>query len=694
MPKEDNMSRELDRRSFTTTRLNTARETALQSIAAQISDNLPGLQRLRIERFDAVTGNPAEIWAEDTLPSQGNLVERALDYVHNLQDVLSPQAAQQVAYIADPVPLVTNTGAASVHLTQYYKDIPVFGASEVVRFAPDGRIKKVISKSFAIEQDLPKVINLTAKEAVKQAAAHVSVADEDEQVSAQLPFQVFIPPQVDISGFEPELIKVTDGQVNQITTFASGPFGDMIQAKLVWLPLNESLHLTWEVMIAMPDYEGQYRVLVDTQNGEILYCHQLVNFVLAEGNVYRDDGGNARQMTDFPRAIADYGIPAVGSLPESFPDDWVTKDETAGNNVIVTDQSTGNTFTGTESDGVVIFDPASSTGNDQRLLNAFYLCNFMHDYFYLLGFRESIGNFQADNYSRGGIQSDRVKVDVYSTTGPTAGMYTQVEGNSPTMSLRFRKTDTNPSTRRHSAFSSGTVFHEYTHGVTNRLVGGINNASALSDPQSRGMGEGWSDYIACTVNNEETLGDWITGNPNGYRHNHYDSNFPHNFGDLGTQRKETLKAFDVDYNQVHAIGEIWCATLMEMNRNIGANLGVQLVFDSWTKLTANPNFLDGRNAILDALDDMRQTDQLNDAEFLDAWRGIWQAFAKFGMGPAAKSNGTSLSGMVTDFDVLSVVKVARVCLGKLPPISVKDDILKPNQTSLRARLEELLQQHF
>jgi hypothetical protein len=91
---------------------------------------------------------------------------------------------------------------------------------------------------------------------------------------------------------------------------------------------------------------------------------------------------------------------------------------------------------------------------------------------------------------------------------------------------------------------------------------------------------------------------------------------------------------------------------------------------------------------------MRQTDQLNDAEFLDAWRGIWQAFAKFGMGPAAKSNDTSLSGMVTDFDVLSVVKVARVCLGKLPPISVKDDILKPNQTSLRVRLEELLKQHF
>jgi extracellular elastinolytic metalloproteinase len=167
-------------------------------------------------------------------------------------------------------------------------------------------------------------------------------------------------------------------------------------------------------MLAMPDYEGLYRILIDTQNGEVLYCHQLVNSAVARGNVYRVDGGDPRQMTAFPRPIADYDVPATGNLPSSFPDDWVTKDETAGNNVIVTNQSTGKTFTGTKVNGVLTFDPTNQTGNDQRLLNAFYLCNFMHDYFYLLGFREANGNFQQDNYGRGGLQSDRVKVLVYS----------------------------------------------------------------------------------------------------------------------------------------------------------------------------------------------------------------------------------------------------------------------------------------
>jgi subtilisin-like proprotein convertase family protein len=89
---------------------------------------------------------------------------------------------------------------------------------------------------------------------------------------------------------------------------------------------------------------------------------------------------------------------------------------------------------------------------------------------------------------------------------------------------------------------------------------------------------------------------------------------------------------------------------MEMNRNIGANLGVQLVVDALKLTPANPSFLDARDAILAALDDMLDGGNLDANEYETARRGIWEAFARFGMGPNAQSNGASLSGIVADFN--------------------------------------------
>ena len=40
------------------------------------------------------------------------------------------------------------------------------------------------------------------------------------------------------------------------------------------------------------------------------------------------------------------------------------------------------------------------------------------------------------------------------------------------------------------------VYHEYTHGLTNRLVLYPDGSSGLSTQQSNSMGEGWSDWYA------------------------------------------------------------------------------------------------------------------------------------------------------------------------------------------------------
>src|SRR5206468_1325821 len=137
------------------------------------------------------------------------------------------------------------------------------------------------------------------------------------------------------------------------------------------------------------------------------------------------------------------------------------------------------------------------------------------------------------------------------------------------------------STGRHKALDSSVVFHEFTHGLSNRLVGGQANTHNLDAIQSGSMGEGWSDYVACTINGTTVLGTWVLNNTAGIRAFPYDAAFPDNFGELGNGR----------YTEVHNNGEIWCAALMELNRRIGPALAIQVVTDGLKVTPANPTCL-------------------------------------------------------------------------------------------------------
>jgi extracellular elastinolytic metalloproteinase len=229
---------------------------------------------------------------------------------------------------------------------------------------------------------------------------------------------------------------------------------------------------------------------VDAESGEILYCRQLMSSVLAEGNVYVVDGSSNRQIVRFPKPLAEYGVPIPDGLPNIFPDHWIVSNQTSGNAVNVSLASTGTTLQGIVNNGVVRFNPADPVGDDQKILNIFYYNCFMHDFLYLYGFRESDGNFQKDNFGRGGAFADPVTAFSHNVEiNGTATMSTRVDGISPIMNMGLVA-----NTNRHTAFDSSVVFHEFTHGVTNRLVGGPMNTQALEDFQSAGMGEGWGDY--------------------------------------------------------------------------------------------------------------------------------------------------------------------------------------------------------
>lgn len=628
------MGRERDVRNFTENRVSPDRAADLESLASEVSGQLAGDHRVSIAKFDATTGNPATVVSEAAPAEPNDYVRRAIEHVTAISPALGLTAAQAPEFVADPAVQETASGAKTVHLQQRYKGIPIFQAAEAVRFAPDGSLADTVGSAISVEEEIPVAPRLPVQEATRIAAEYVAEPQEDEQEETDPFGEPLAPPRVDLGDFRPETRASFPNAPEQATVLSGGPFWSDIKASLVWFPLREGLELGWSVVLTMPDYASQYQTIVDADSGEILYCRQTVQTVAARGNVYRTDG-NEREMTDFPLPSDAY--PLAIEPPQGFPDDWVSSADTTGNSVVAHLGRDGATVRATQEDGVLVFDPTDPIGDDQKVLNIFYFNCYMHDFFYLLGFREGDGNFQSNNFGRGGIGGDPVDARAHSGPVPgTANMLTLAEGSPPIMNMGLVSR-----TGRHTAFDSGVVFHEFMHGVTNRLVGGPMSVSALDSAQSGGMGEGWGDYVACTINDTTVVGSWVVDEPAGIRKFPYDSGFPDNFGDLGTGR----------YNEVHNIGEIWCATLMEMNRRIGPDLAVRLVVDALKLSPANPSFLNMRDAILAALDNMLAAAQLDEARHGEATHGIWAAFAKFGMGPDASSNGAQLTGIQADFNV-------------------------------------------
>jgi len=421
------------------------------------------------------------------------------------------------------------------------------------------------------------------------------------------------------------------------------------------------MRLAWKLLITMPDFGGQYLMLVAADQAVtrenlpvdslVLFCKNIMHTAVKAKVFIRNPGIGARTVIDFPLTSSAYPL-SGGVLPSPFPKQWwVDTDLTSGNCTVAVSGFGTASFRGTNNGaGDIVFDPTPDQGDDQKIVNIFYFCNFMHDFLYMLGFDEEAGNFQAKNFSSKGTAGDPVIARAH--PGPvrgTANMLTPVDGTNPTMNMGLVS-----NTKRHTAFDSDVVFHEYCHGLSNRLVGGRVNDQALIEPQSSGMGEGWSDYFALTIQNHSSpvektvIGDWVVDNKDGIRMHPYDSKYRGRFGDLGNS------PYDSDE---HAIGEIWCAALMQMNRNLGQalgstakghELGWQIVVDGMKLTPANPSFLDARDGILQALEGLAKSGKLSAADLKKTRRAAWDAFALFGIGANASSNGPSLDGVVGD----------------------------------------------
>ena len=522
------MSRELDRRTASSSNVTTARADELTAFAAETSARLPGDQSIEVTSVDPRTGNAAVVTASHSPADEGNYVERALNFLEATNEALGFAPTQPVEFRADPHVQQTSTGAAAVNVQQQYVGINIFQASRKVRFGPDGAIQDTVGQTVTVANPIAVAPQISVTDAVRRAAEHVATPTPDEEEEVDQFGQPRRPPSVDLTGFEPSVVSAFGNDPAQPTVLAAGPFAEEIRANLVWFDLDNELRLSWEVVTALPAHVAVYRTIVDAATGEILYSENLVLTAVGRGQVFRVNPELAPEDTDFPRVLAEYttqyGLPIPTTLPAGFPEEWVAEDQTVGNTTVARSVSDGQPVRGTVVDGVVQFNADGQDTDTQLVVNMFYLNCAMHDMLYVLGFNELAGNYQRDNFGRGGLGSDAVDARVFSE--PIDGVASWLptpDGVPGVLSMGPLA-----ATGRHTALDSDVVFHEHSHGLTNRLVGGPNDDGSLTAPQSRGMGEGWSDYIACVLNDKIVVGTWVSNNPGGIRKFPYDSSFPDN----------------------------------------------------------------------------------------------------------------------------------------------------------------------
>ncbi|MDX3387461.1 M36 family metallopeptidase [Streptomyces niveiscabiei] len=295
------------------------------------------------------------------------------------------------------------------------------------------------------------------------------------------------------------------------------------------------------------------------------------------------------------------------------------------------------------------------TNREQNAAQVFYFLSTFQNHLQAapIGFTRAAGNFDGRDGDAVETHTDdgAAVQDGLPDNGHVnnANMNTPPDGQPPTMQLFLTAPeDGYPIVQGNWGDDAATVYHEYTHGLSNRLVVDADGVSTLTGMQSGAMGEAWSDWYALDFLTSEGLrqdrrdvdgelaldpAGWIDQSPT--RSQGLDcpvgSTSPRCPGDGSAGPGGYTYG---DYGKIgngpgpHADGEIWGETLWDLRTALGSALTRSLVTRAMELSPADPSFLDQRNAILQA-DTVVNGGRAHDR--------IWQVFAGRGMGYFAAS---------------------------------------------------------
>jgi extracellular elastinolytic metalloproteinase len=617
--------------------------------------------------IDKATGTPRRVAKLDgflTAPSRKKPATVALDYVAAHPDIFGLDAAE-LAALTLRKDYVDVEGTHHLSFVQTVGGVPVFGNGLKAHVTKDGRLIQVDGSPL-------KTIPATAGSAKITAAAARTEAVKD----------VFGDSAAKVTG--------TASGATRTTTFSDGG-----NAKLVYFQTAAGPRLAWQTVAV----DEGYQHVVDAASGEVLYRRSTLS--ADTGKAFPNYPGAPRggkQETvnlskwlpnDSPRLAGNVGhvYSDVNDDNVANPDEEVGPSARRTWNYPFTDFSAqvgGRCSAAFKCSWNPAVANSWRVNREQNAVQMMYFLGTFHDHLNAgpIGFTRSAGNFEAVDGDAVQGQADDGANTADGLPDPNhvnnANMNTPPDGTPPTMQM-YLFTQDGPLIPGNSGDDAGIVYHEYTHGLSNRLVVDADGNSTLGDVQAGSMGEAWSDWYALdylvakglekdtAAIGDVLVGKYVTGGGN-IRTQALDCTVGapatvcpgvgeagpggYTYGDFGKV---------IDGPEVHADGEIWAQTLWDLRREIGSKKAQSLITRAMELSPANPSFLDERNSIL-------QADLVVNGGKLQ--KKIWQVFAKRGMGffaasvdgddaqpvedfsvpPAANTPRGTLTGKVTDRD--------------------------------------------
>ncbi len=610
---------------------------------------------------DPVTGGLRSVARTGGLltgPSTADPATVAIDYVHANADAFGLDRAD----LATLKPVDRNVSPDGVtHLTfgQLDGGIGAYDSALTANVTADGRL---INAGGAPVHDLqPPSTNPPLGPAAARAAARRDLG---------------LPP---------------DGQTGIVGTdpARTTQFGGLDRASLVTLADPDGDHLAWKLTVA-GDGPYVYEVLVDAASGAILTRHSLTDFASNASVVEGHPGDGSLHTVDLAAwltpPVAALTGPNVHAYPDRSEPDGIggvgDSDTEVGPNPSTTNfnyptvNESGHVAVGQHCptavstictwDGTTVDSPWVTQNVDQVTTQVFYYVNKFHDWLEQapIGFTPASYNFEVGG--PGGDDPLDAETDDFDAIN-NADMVTPPDGQPGRMQMYLFKY---PFPAVNGGDDASIVYHEYTHGLTNRLVGNDGQANGLLDRQSQAMGEGWSDWYALdfltaqgllpdtATPGEQLIGAYVTDDTTtGIRENAVDcpvgavsASCPgtapagpggFTYADLG---RVDGTAGHPDF-EVHADGEIWSETLWDLRRSVGATVARGLITGALRLAPKQPTFLDMRDAIL-----------LADTATGGTHRAqIWSVFAARGMGYSASTTSANATHATAAFDTPPLV---------------------------------------
>lgn len=324
------------------------------------------------------------------------------------------------------------TGATHLYYRQRLQGIPVYNAQLQFNIASDGRI---VSVNNGFLPELASAVSsmapsLEAPAAVSFVARHLGLADSG--AVTRLPVQ---------------------GVRRTTTMTAAGVSTEPIEASLMVLPIRRGeARLVWNLQVRTLDDAHAFDFTVDAETGQVWT---------------RVDWAAGDQYRVYPRPVEspDQSSPAApldGRVVVSDPADltaspfgWHDTDgvagaestATAGNNASVfidangdgaPDEAAPDCGVGLDCDFPLDLTAPPSTHRPASLANLFYWTNLVHDIQYRYGFDEPSGNFQQNNYGRGGAGGDALQAAAGRSVDGSS-FVTPPDGSAPRMTLSLSK---------------------------------------------------------------------------------------------------------------------------------------------------------------------------------------------------------------------------------------------------------------